>query len=152
MVSTVILRLLGSRICVVRMPSWVQGSHSNARAKFVALVVRMFGSLCTGPSVAETKCTLVYSQELVGDTDAKKWREAMVKCSSDVRDTLEGLGVLTLEDANVAMYTCIVALSRYNWGVRGPADSSKRFWVREGRKLTGLDMLSLIEVLPEQHR
>ena len=135
----------------VTMPTWVEGPHYSTRAKFVAQVVRKFGSFCTGTSFREVKCTLVPWEVHVGETEVTKWNEATGKCSANVIEKLNALGVKTVDDANAGMYTCIVALSRYNWGVRGPAASSKRGWVAEGRKLSGLDMLSLIEELPDEN-
>ena len=127
------------------MPTWVQVSHHDARAIFVAKMVKMFGSVLTPlhPS------TLLPSQTIALEAETAQWNEALTNSSNTVKNKLHMLGIFTLEDANVALYTCIVAVSRYKWGVRGPAASTKRFWVQAGRKLTATDILSLIEQLPE---
>ena len=94
------------------MPTWVEGPHYSTRAKFVAQVVRKFGSFCTGTSFREVKCTLVPWEVHVGETEVTKWNEATGKCSANVIEKLNALGVKTVDDANAGMYTCIVALSQ----------------------------------------
>ena len=136
---------------LLNMPSWVEGPYHNARAKFVAQVVRMFASSSTGALAGGTICLLGEPMPARVDlSESTKWVEAIGMTSSSVKQKLEMLGIVTLEDANVGMYTCITALSRYNWGIRGPLTSSKLARVQECRKLTGLDILSLLEELPER--
>ena len=133
------------------MANWVQMSHHDARTKFVAQVVRMFGSISTGANDGGSLCTVLPSPDVEAESESANWNEAVANSSTMVKDKLDMLGVVSLEDANVAMYTCIVAISRYKWGMRGPAKSTKRVWVQEGRKLGGVDILSVIESLPEQN-
>ena len=94
------------------MANWVEMSHHDARTKFVAHVVRMFGSIS--------------SPDFGAESENANWNEAVANSSTYVKNKLDMLGVGSLEDANVAMYTCIVAISRYKWGMRGPAASTKR--------------------------
>ena len=133
------------------MANWVQISHYDARVKFVAQVVRMFGSFRPGANDGGSLGTLLPAQVVSADNECTNWEEAVAESASNVKEKLQKLGVVSLEDANVAMYTCIVAISRYKWGMRGPATSTKRVLVREGRKLSGVDILGLIERLPEQN-
>ena len=132
------------------MANWAEVSHHGARLKFVAQVVRMFGSVSAGASGDGNIWTPRSAVDVVGENENANWEEAVANSSSNVKDKLEVLGIVTLEDANVAMYTCIVAVSRFKWGMRGPAASTKKVWVRKGKKLGGFDILGLIERLPEQ--
>lgn len=131
------------------MANWVQASHHDARIKFVAQVVRMFGSNIrrSYEHAPLDVCSLGWKS---GNEDVH-WHEAVSSSSTNVKDKLQMLGVESVEDANVCMYTCIVAVSRYKWGLRGPAASTKRVWIQEGKKLAGIDMLRLIERLPEHN-
>jgi hypothetical protein len=133
------------------MPNWAQCGHHDARVKFVAQVVRRFGSFSTGVEDGEVLSALVSSESCLGETEKIKWVNATKNISSNAKQKLELLGVNTLEDANVCMYSCIVAFSRYEWGVRGPVASTKRAWVQERRKLTGVDLVRLIETLPQEN-
>ena len=133
------------------MPNWVQLSHHDARANFVAQMVRTFGSFCTRDNNKRKHCTLLHSKPIARESENAIWHEAVTTSSTSVKNKLQMLGVLSLNDANVAMYTCVVAVSRYNWGVRDPAASTKRDWVQEGKKLTGVDMIRILEHLPEHN-
>ena len=156
----------GNKICVLycavvqrnkrlrkglKMTTWLHGSYHHARAKFVAQVVRRFGFLASGGNGGESFAAFLSPKGSDGVDEMTKWNDAMANISMNGKQTLAVLGVETLDDANVGMYSCIVAVSRYKWGVRGPPASSKRVWVQEGRKLTGTDMIQLIESLPEHN-
>ena len=133
------------------MATWVYGSYHHARAKFVAQVIREFGSVSTGGNAGDSFSAILPPKVSDGVSEKTKWDDAIATMSIHAKEKLAMLGVKTLNDANVGMYSCIVAVSRYKWGLRGPPASCKRMWVQEGRKLTGSDMIHLIESLPEHN-